>query len=315
MRLIDAHIHIFDQIKGFGFQGECHPIGGGRVEFDTGLQNQRFPIFLGDTNVTAEKMLEEVMDKNGVEKAVLLQCPSNGLQNQYYHQVWQKYPDRFLPACMIDPEILRFDEILEHMIRDFHYRVFKLEMSMIAGLTGAHVRLNMFDSPNMEKLFAAAEAVGGTVALDIGGPEETSYHPEAVRALALRHPNLHIVMCHLLEPDRDDDERLRKNLELMCLPNVWFDISSLPTILSELPPYDMSRRYLALAQRIVGADRLLWGTDAPGSLVKQDYQTMLKLLVTENGTFTEAEREMICWQNALHAYPFEPRQVDEQKDR
>ena len=27
MRLIDAHIHIFDQIKGFGFQGECHPIG------------------------------------------------------------------------------------------------------------------------------------------------------------------------------------------------------------------------------------------------------------------------------------------------
>ena len=140
MRLIDAHIHIFDQIKGFGFQGECHPIGGGRVEFDTGLQNQRFPAFLGDTNVTAEKMLEEVMDKNGVEKAVLLQCPSNGLQNQYYHQVWQKYPDRFLPACMIDPEVLRFDEILEHMIRDFHYRVFKLEMSMIAGLTGAHVR-------------------------------------------------------------------------------------------------------------------------------------------------------------------------------
>lgn len=302
MKIIDAHIHLFERITGFGFRGGARPVGQGFVRFDTGDVQQKFPAWLGNTGVTAERMIE-FMDEHKIEKAVVMQGPSYGLHNQYYSEVKARYPDRFYPAAMVDPEIYMFDKALRNMIDHLKFRIFKLEMSTIAGLKGAHVRLNTFDAPNMEKLFAEVEKIGGTIALDIGGPDEESYQIDSVVELAKRHPKLKIVMCHLLEPNRDDDENLKKNLEKCKQPNIWFDISSLPTILQEAVPYEMGRRYIKLGKSIVGADRLLWGTDTPGSLVKQDYDTMLKLFVLENDDFTADEKEGIAYYNAFQAYP------------
>ena len=56
----------------------------------------------GESNFTAEKALA-LMDRNGVERAVLMQGSMYGFQNRYHSELIQKYPDRFCPTCTVDP--------------------------------------------------------------------------------------------------------------------------------------------------------------------------------------------------------------------
>lgn len=303
MKLIDAHVHVFERVKGFGFAGEMRPIGQGKIQLDTGEVSQMFPAAFGDYGVLAEDFLS-FMNRQGIDKAVVMQGPAYGYQNQYLAEVHKKYPNRFLPAAMIDPESFLFEPILENLINRLGFRVFKLEMSTLGGIMGYHSSNTMLH-PNMDKLFDEVERVHGTIAMDIGGPEETSYQVERVAALARSHPGLHVLMCHLLEPEDMNLERLVANLAKLKLDNVWFDISSLPTILKEQPPYEKSVRCIQCGYEIVGAERLVWGTDAPGSLVRNDYQTLLDYQVCQNPMFTDDERERILYQNALEVYPFD----------
>lgn len=303
MKLIDAHVHVFERIKGFGFAGEMRPVGQGRIQLDTGEVSQMFPAEFGDCGVLAEDFLA-FMDREGIDKAVVMQGPAYGYQNQYLAEVRKKYPDRFLPAALIDPESFLFEPILKNLIDNLGFRVFKLEMSTLGGIMGYHSSNTMLH-PNMDKLFDAVERVHGTIALDIGGPEESSYQVDRVAALARSHPGLHVLMCHLLEPEDMNLDRLAENLEKLKLDNVWFDISSLPTILKEQAPYEKSLRCIQCGYEIVGAGRLVWGTDAPGSLVRNNYQTLLDVQVRCNPAFTDGEREQILYKNALDVYPFD----------
>ncbi len=300
MKIIDAHVHLYEVLHGFGYIGGARCLGGGVVEYDNGARVQKFPAWLGDKGVTAESFLE-FMDRQGIEKAVLMQGPGYGLQNSYYSEIKQRFPDRFYPAAMVDPEIYRFSEVLTNLLEK-GFRIFKLEMSAVAGLTGCHWRLDTFASDNMNKLLDAVQGVGGTMVFDIGGPSEPSYQIEAIRCFAEAHPSLKIVMCHLLEPDDRDLVRLRDNLRRLSCDNIWFDISSLPTILNEEAPYAFSSKLVGIARDIVGAGRLMWGTDSPGCLVKHVYYELLRAQVLENPALTGCDREKILYENATHVY-------------
>ena len=57
MKIIDAHIHLCQNLNGFGAKGELRCIGGGFVEYADGSTFQMFPAVLGEYNVTPEAVL------------------------------------------------------------------------------------------------------------------------------------------------------------------------------------------------------------------------------------------------------------------
>lgn len=304
MEIIDSHLHIFERVKGFGFKGEYRPLGGGFIGTDTGERFQLFPAELGDTGVSPEAILG-LMDRHGVSRAVVLQGAGYGYQNQYYAELMQTLcAQRLLFAGYVDPEAFMFSQILSHLVDELGFRVLKLELSTLGGLYGVHAD-NVLAHPNMQQLFAAMQRVGGTIALDIGDPSESSYQPGLVRALALQYPGARVVMCHLMEPKPGIEAVTLEAIESMLLPNVWFDMSSVQAFYGESGPYTRSLAYLAQVKQITGAQRLLWGSDAPGALVANNYGGLLSSFATETPLFSDAEKRLVLCENALQAYPFE----------
>ena len=72
MKIIDAHVHVIQNIAGFGAKGELRAIGNGQAMWSTGDIINLIPPELGEDSVTYEAVVK-FMDENNIEKAVLLQ--------------------------------------------------------------------------------------------------------------------------------------------------------------------------------------------------------------------------------------------------
>ena len=89
-----------------------------------------------------------------------------------------------------------------------------------------------------------------------------------------------LVVCHLLAPIPGREKELELSLELLKKPNVWFDIAALPKIVAPgTYPFPAVHEVLKMAKEILGADRLLWGTDAPFAATQDPYEHLADYLV------------------------------------
>ncbi|MDE7182062.1 MAG: amidohydrolase [Clostridia bacterium] len=300
MKIIDAHAHIAQYISGFTSRGELKAVGGGKAQYATGETFQMFPPELGDTGVTPEALLK-VMDKNGVEKAVLLQGNWLGFQNEYTAEAIKKYPSRFTGAATYDPFCIKVNEIRNHLFSDLGFKAVKFELSNGSGLMANRPPVYL-DGAVMRKCFSDAQERGLTIVLDIGRPRNPCWQIDAVSSAVARFPQVTFVFCHLLAPQREDIELLKTSLAKLALPNVYFDISSLShNQQPEKYPYPTAVEHLKSAKAIVGADRLMFGTDMPCNLTHDSY-AHLKDYIINSGVFNEKELEDIFYNTAEKVY-------------
>lgn len=73
-------------------------------------------LYYGEREITPEYLIE-FMDKNDIEKAVLLpienpETTSYYVTSDYVLSVASKYPDRFIPFCNVDPRRARVEEVI-----------------------------------------------------------------------------------------------------------------------------------------------------------------------------------------------------------
>lgn len=103
--------------------------------------------------------------------------------------------------------------------------------------------------------------------MDIGRPRNSCWQVDAVASAVKKYPEVNFVLCHLLAPQREDTELLKEALSKLVADNVYFDISSLAgNQKPETYPYPTAVVHLKNAKSIVGADKLLFGTDIPCNL-------------------------------------------------
>lgn len=106
-RIIDSHAHLVDSVYcRTGAGGELRSIGNEMAVYANGQTVRMIPKEFGGDQVTPEHLLQ-VMDKMGVEKAVLLQGNFYGYQNYYTHLAVKKYPNLFAGAM----SMIHFPEI------------------------------------------------------------------------------------------------------------------------------------------------------------------------------------------------------------
>ena len=271
-------------------------IGGGQGIYADGSICQLIPKEWNTEQVTPERILE-VMDAHEVERAVLLQGGYLGFQNQYSYEAQQKYPERFLAAAAYDPYCRNRDAIVRHLFEQQGIRVVKFEVSTGSGLMANHPVFAL-DGEMMEREAAFAEEHGLVFVIDIGKLGSPSSQISALRNLILHHPQMRFVVCHLLAPKQTELHAMQQGLEMLHLPNVWFDLASLShNVRPDEPPFPVTRQFIHSAIKTVGADRLLFGTDMPSNLCHFRYQDMVDT-IAEDAALADEQKRLILYENA-----------------
>ena len=300
MAIIDAHAHLVQCIAGTGSQGELRPCGSGKAVYATGQVIQMIPPELGEYDVTPEALLR-IMDEHDIEKAVLLQGNYFGFQNLYTWEAIQKYPDRFTGAATYDPFSRQAEKIRTHLFDDLGFRIIKMEVSNGSGLMSYHPAIDL-NGDVMHQVYRHAAERGLTFIIDIGRPGNDCWQVEALRKAILAYPDMKFVICHLLAPQLGDSELLKQSLERLALPNVWFDLAAVcANTKPETWPYETARSYVRCGIDIVGAHRLLWGSDMPSTLNRDTCRHLIDF-VAEDPELTEEEKQRILYQNAKELF-------------
>lgn len=299
MKIIDAHAHVAQYICGFTSKGELRAVGGGKAQYSTGEVFQMFPPEMGDTGVSPEDLLK-VMDENNVEKAVLLQGNWLGFQNEYTYEAVKKYPKRFVGAATYDPFCVKAEDVKKHLFGELGFKIVKFELSNGSGLMAN--RTFYLDGNVMNGCFSYAREKGLTVVLDIGRPRNPCWQTEALFSVISKYPQVTFVICHLLAPQREDVELLKETLKTFVAPNVYFDIAALwSNQKPEAYPYPTMAEHLKNAKAVVGADRLMFGSDMPSTLARESYKNIVDSVV-QSGVFTESELEDVFYNTADKIY-------------
>ena len=138
--------------------------------------------------------------------------------------------------------------------------------------------------------------------MDIGRPRNCCWQVENLAAAIKNYRGVTFVICHLLAPQRTDIALLRDALSKLAMPNVYFDLASLASNQQpETYPYPTAVEHLKTAKRIVGADRLMFGTDMPSNLCRDTYSDLADY-ITLSGVFAQNELEDIFYNTANAVY-------------
>ena len=302
--IIDAHAHIMTSVCGSTARGPTRSLSWGRVRWgDETIQ--LLPPFNEETSFPAVTLLAQ-MDWAGVERAVLLQGPFYGEANAYIASAVERFPDRFIGAFAPDPGAPAVRHHYKQCVEDYGLRIVKLELTEPTGLTGRYSDLRL-DAPEHRWLFEAAEKDGLVVTLDLGKIGSRAYQTDAVAKIAERHPDLSIVIAHLAQPpigacgDALPNEKWQEQILLGCKPNVFFDLSALPAYAPDYDeyPYAAARTYIKRAVELIGAQKIMWGTDVPGLLTSGSYRQLLNYVRLHCEFLSEAEMALVLGLNAL----------------
>lgn len=305
MKKIEGHLHLVRSMAGSKGQGRLSPLGNGYAIWDNGEIIHLIPDGWGDDNFLVEKYLP-VMKRENIEKAVLLQGTLNGYQNYYTYQVVKRFPGKFIGAFSVDPFADYALDIVKRHVEQLGFRAIKFEISQGGGLHGFHQPFRL-DTDNWcsQIFYYLADYPGFVVTVDYGNYQQTSYQPEAIVNLAQRYPQMDFVVCHLSFPNADHLNRLRNVLgQFAPLNNIYVDISAIQDIDGETTddfPYPRCQKTVSLAKEVLGARRIIWGTDSPWPATFNTYHQLATWL-EHTYIFTQDELEDVMYNNANRVY-------------
>jgi len=304
--IVDAHVHIFERIRGLTEAGVTESLSFGKVRWG-GKVIRSLPPLAVDTRFPPEVLLE-YMDWAGVDKAVILQGPFYGEANLYVRRAVKRWPDRFLGVAYFDPWSKKAPDGLSYLAEELGFNAIKLELREDTGFAGLHPDLRI-DDARIEWMWQEVEQRGLVTVLDLGPIGSRGYQTEAVKKVLGNHPALTVVMAHLCYPpvNAQKDEQLNRLWQDQVLlarhPRVWLDLASLPVLdKDEDFPYPSACEFIRQAAELVGSDKLLWGTDIPSLLTAATYPQLLRFVEQYCDFLSDVDRNRILGDNALRVY-------------
>lgn len=295
MKKIDAHTHLIEQICGIGSEGELRPLGNGKAIYASGKVIQLIPEEYGDKNLTPET-LYSTLRQHDVEYTICLQGNYTGFQNLYTYEASQKYKGFIIPAGTYDPFFRNKDKIISHLFDTLGIKVIKMEVSNGSGLMANHPTVDL-DGDVMNEVYTMAKEHHLIFYIDIGRPGNNCYQVDALANAIKKYPEMTWIVCHLTAPQHDQMAVLEDNLHKLNLPNVFFDIASLPNNTKQPYPFYEAQAYIRKAIDIVGKDKILWGSDFPNAMNYTSYENAYKY-IENSEIFTMEEKENILYHNA-----------------
>lgn len=253
---------------------------------------QMLPPFMIDGRNTAEVFLSN-MDYAQVGGAVVVQEFIDGLQNDYLEEVKRKYGERFFVFGMCD----YFKPGFIDEARTLADRGFK-------GLAVPGHRLILdnrriyLNSPEMMQLFHFMEDNGMILSICLA-PE--NMQTGEMREVIQECPKLKIAVGHfgmVTAPGWEEQIRLALH------DNVMIESGGITWLFNkEFYPFTGAVRAIRQAIDMVGADKLMWGSDYPRTITAITYKMSYDFICKSDG-LTDNEKALFLGANAKRFYGF-----------
>jgi predicted TIM-barrel fold metal-dependent hydrolase len=297
--IVDIHIHIFNRIEGRNCDGPTSTLPFGKVQTGTGAM-QFMPPYSRETTFPVDVIIA-MMDYAGICKVVLLQNPLIGTVNEVVAAAIAKYPDRFIGTIQVDPMDPKAVETIQQYSANPRHNILKFEMSDGWGWCGIHKNLKL-DDDCFKPIWEIALERNLQIILDGGRPNNAGYQVEAFDRVTSSYPELTFILEHLGSMNKENLHLKNRWLEMIKLgkkKNVYLGISAIGAGLREDFPCFQALDLLKEGIEMVGVEKILWGSDIPGTLKFFTYRQMADMILTYSSFLSEEEKDLIMGGNAL----------------
>lgn len=232
------------------------------------------------------EMLAQLMDKSGVQGAVLVQPTPYGWDNSYMLDAAGGKEDRFRCVVLVNP-------LAEHASLD-------LATLKQKGAKGVRINLHLIppaacDNQAFLGLWQTIHDLNLPVCLQL-----TPLYFYIVEQLAKKYPHTKIILDHLARPDKGSDltnQNFNDLLGLAIHPNIYVKLSGLNYYSTKKAPYKDTWRLLKAINKQYSPQRCLWGSDFPFVEEHWSYEQNLKTYQREM-EFTAMDLEWILGKTA-----------------
>lgn len=299
IKAIDAHTHVFETIAGYCGRGELRSIGGGRARFSNG---DEITLLKNGKNAFLYTDLLKLMKTYSVEKAILLQGSYLGFCNDYTHESQEKSGDCLYGMGTFDPYCKDYEKIMKRLVEELNFKGLKFEISEGFGLSGYHPDLKL-DSERFMTIWEYINKKKLVISLDLGTFGESSIQVSQLEMIAKKFKDIRFVVEHIFFPKCNHYEEVQACLNsLRNCENVYFTTASIPmSVYPEPYPYPSACKYVDMALKTVGSDKVLWGSDVPTVLIGADYG-QLKNYLFEGLKLKDRDISKIYYENAKRVY-------------
>lgn len=289
--IIDAHSHLWLKQDAVWNGMRVKTLENGRSFFLT-EERQMVPPFMIDGKNSAEVFLSN-MDYAQVGGAVVVQELIDGLQNDYLETVMRKYPERFFVCGMCD---YFAGHILEqaNALKDRGFKGIAVPGHRL--LTDSQrIALN---SDEMMAMFHMMENNGMVLSLCLA---EGDTQLGEINEVIAECPGLKIAIGHfgmVTVPGWKDQIMLARH------PKVMIESGGITWLFnSEFYPFDGAVKAIREAIDMVGAEKLMWGSDYPRTITAITYR-MSYDFVCKSTLLDEREKRLFLGENAKAFYGF-----------
>lgn len=290
-KIIDAHSHLWLRQDTSWNGMPVRTLKNGRSFFLT-EEVQMVPPFMIDGVNSAEVFLSN-MNYAQVGGAVVVQEFIDGIQNDYLAKVKSYYPERFFVFGMCDYFKPGFYDTAASLI-DSGFKGIAIPGHRLI-LSDGRVNLN---SPEMMKMFHLMEDKGVILSLCLA---ENNLQNGEIKEVIEECPRLKIAIGHfgmVTAPGWEDQIKLALN------DNVMIESGGITWLFNkEFYPFNGAVRAIREAIDMVGADKLMWGSDYPRTITAITYKMSYDFILKTND-LTDREKRLFLGENAEKFYGF-----------
>ena len=290
-KIIDAHSHLWLRQDTSWNGMPVRTLNNGRSFFLT-EEVQMVPPFMIDGVNSAEVFLSN-MNYAQVGGAVVVQEFIDGIQNDYLAKVKSDYPERFFVFGMCDYFKPGFYDTAASLIESGFKGIAIPGHRLI--LSDGRVNLN---SPEMMKMFHLMEDKGVILSLCLA---ENNLQNGEIKEVIEECPRLKIAIGHfgmVTAPGWEDQIKLALN------DNVMIESGGITWLFNkEFYPFNGAVRAIREAIDMVGADKLMWGSDYPRTITAITYKMSYDFILKTND-LTDREKRLFLGENAEKFYGF-----------
>lgn len=290
-KIIDAHSHLWLRQDTSWNGMPVRTLKNGRSFFLT-EEVQMVPPFMIDGVNSAEVFLSN-MNYAQVGGAVVVQEFIDGIQNDYLAKVKSDYPERFFVFGMCDYFKPGFYDTAASLI-DSGFKGIAIPGHRLI-LSDGRVNLN---SPEMMKMSHLMEDKGVILSLCLA---ENNLQNGEIKEVIEECPRLKIAIGHfgmVTAPGWEDQIKLALN------DNVMIESGGITWLFNkEFYPFNGAVRAIREAIDMVGADKLMWGSDYPRTITAITYKMSYDFILKTND-LTDREKRLFLGENAEKFYGF-----------
>lgn len=290
-KIIDAHSHLWLRQDTSWNGMPVRTLTNGRSFFLT-EEVQMVPPFMIDGVNSAEVFLSN-MNYAQVGGAVVVQEFIDGIQNDYLAKVKSDYPERFFVFGMCDYFKPGFYDTAASLI-DSGFKGIAIPGHRLI-LSDGRVNLN---SPEMMKMFHLMEDKDVMLSLCLA---ENNLQNGEIKEVIEECPRLKIAIGHfgmVTAPGWEDQIKLALN------DNVMIESGGITWLFNkEFYPFNGAIRAVREAIDMVGADKLMWGSDYPRTITAITYKMSYDFILKTND-LTDREKRLFLGENAEKFYGF-----------